>query len=117
MISTIAHLWRCYARHRRFVAFTAGAILALMLTGGSALRCYADDASAQALQLSDHAFAMLNAMNAASGKPGPMLEPAASLAGDAHALSTALSAHDKAGASSAMGAILSDRDRIEAAAK
>jgi len=73
--------------------------------------------SAQALQLSDHAFAMLNAMNAATGKPGPMLEPAASLAGDAHALSTALSAHDKAGASSAMGAILSDRDRIEAAAK
>src|SRR5229473_1172089 len=113
----IALPWRRRARHRRFVAFTVGAILALMLAGGSMLRCYADDAGVDALQLSDHAFAMLNAMNAASGKPGPMLEPAASLAGDAHALSTALSAHDKAGASSAMGAILSDRDRIEAAAK
>jgi hypothetical protein len=115
--SLIAHRWRDCARRRRIFAFTVGAILALMLASGSASRCYADDASAQASQLSDHAFAMLNAMNAASGKPGPMLEPAASLAGDAHALSTALSAHDKAGASSAMGAILSDRDRIEAAAK
>ncbi len=113
----IALPWRRRARHRRFVAFTVGAILALMLAGGSMLRCYADDAGVDALQLSDHAFAMLNAMNAASGKPGPMLEPAASLAGDAHALSTALSAHDKASASAAMGAILSDRDRIEAAAK
>ena len=116
MIRSIAHPWRRPARHRSFVAFTVGAILALILSGGATPRCYADDAS-EAVQLSDHAFAMLNAMNAASGKPGPMLEPAASLAGDAHALSTALSAHDKAGASSAMGAILSDRDRIEAAAK
>jgi hypothetical protein len=116
VIRSIAHPWRRPARHRSFVAFTVGAILALILSGGATPRCYADDAS-EAVQLSDHAFAMLNAMNAASGKPGPMLEPAASLAGDAHALSTALSAHDKAGASSAMGAILSDRDRIEAAAK
>lgn len=62
---------------------------------------------------------MLNAINAsaAAGKPGPILEPAASLAGDAQTLSTALGAHDNAAASSAMAAVLGDRDRIEAAAK
>lgn len=94
-------------------------MLAFVLAAGSTPRCYADDASADALQLSDHAFAMLNSINAAaaSGKPGPILAPAASLAGDAQALSTALGAHDNAAASSAMAAILGDRDRIEAAAK
>ena len=50
-------------------------------------------------------------------KPGPILAPAASLAGDAQTLSTALSAHDNATASGAMASILSDRDKIEAAAK
>ena len=60
---------------------------------------------------------MLNAINAASTKPGPILAPAASLAGDAQTLSTALGAHDNAAASVAMAAVLSDRDKIEAAAK
>ena len=60
---------------------------------------------------------MLNSLNAAGGKPGPLFTPAASLAGDAQALSTALSTHDKAAASSAMAAILGDRARIEAAAQ
>ena len=78
---------------------------------------FAQDAQAQALELSDHAFAMLNAINASSAKPGPILAPAASLAGDAQTLSTALGAHDSASASGAMTSILSDRDRIEAAAK
>ena len=117
MINLIAHPWRDVIRHRRFVAFTVGAILALMLAGGATPRCYAEDASANALQLSDHAFAMLNSLNAAGGKPGPLFTPAASLAGDAQALSTALGAHDKAAASSAMAAILADRARIEAAAQ
>ncbi|MGD1026443.1 hypothetical protein [Candidatus Binatus soli] len=81
--------------------------------------CLADDVQAQALELSDHAFAMLDAINAvsASTKAGPILAPAASLAGDAQTLSTALGAHDNAAASIAMAAILSDRDKIEAAAK
>ena len=48
---------------------------------------------------------------------GPILAPAASLAGDAQTLSTALGAHDNAAASVAMAAVLSDRDKIEAAAK
>jgi hypothetical protein len=78
---------------------------------------FAQDAQAQALTLSDHAFAMLNRINAASGRPGPILAPAASLAGDAQTLSTALGAHDRTGAGGAMAAVLSDRDRIEAAAK
>ncbi len=78
---------------------------------------FADDMQAQALEISDHAFAMLNAINAASTKAGPMLAPAASLAGDAQTLSTALGAHDNAAASAAMAAVLSDRDKIEAAAK
>ena len=79
--------------------------------------CSAQNAQAQALDLSDHAFAMLNAINAGSSKAGPILAPAASLAGDAQTLSTALNAHDKAAASGAMAAVLSDRDRIETAAK
>ena len=78
---------------------------------------FAQDAQAQALDLSDHAFAMLNRINAGSAKAGPILAPAASLAGDAQTLSTALGAHDGAGASSAMAAVLSDRDKIETAAK
>jgi len=77
----------------------------------------ADDVQAQALELSDHAFAMLNAINAASTRAGPILAPAASLAGDAQTLSTALGAHDNAAASVAMAAVMSDRDKIEAAAK
>jgi hypothetical protein len=117
VINPIAHPWRDSRRHRRFVAFTVGAILALILAGEATPRCYAQDASTNALQLSDHAFAMLNSLNAAGGKPGPLFTPAASLAGDAQALSTALSAHDNAAASSAMAAILGDRARIEAAAQ
>ncbi len=78
---------------------------------------FAQDAQAQALELSDRAFAMLNAINASSTKAGPILAPAASLAGDAQTLSPALSAHDSASAGGAMTSILSDRDRIEAAAK
>ncbi len=78
---------------------------------------FADDVQAQALELSDHAFAMLNTINAASTRAGPILVPAASLAGDAQTLSTALGAHDNAAASVAMAAVLSDRDKIEAAAK
>ena len=80
-------------------------------------RSFAQDAQAQATDLSDHAFSMLNAVNAASTRDAPMLAPAASLAGDAQSLSTALSAHDNVAASNAMGAVLSDREKIEAAAK
>lgn len=90
------------------------------LTAAGPPNCSADDVQAQALELSDDAFAMLNAINAASppsAKAGPILAPAASLAGDAQTLSTALGAHDNAAASAAMAAVLSDRDKIEAAAK
>ncbi len=79
--------------------------------------CIADDLQAQALELSDHAFAMLNSINASSTKAGPILAPAASLAGDAQTLATALGARDNASASGAMASIISDRDKIEAAAK
>ncbi|HEY2147993.1 MAG TPA: hypothetical protein VGH32_08650 [Pirellulales bacterium] len=80
-------------------------------------RSFAQDAKTQAAELSDHAFTMLNSINASSAKAGPMLVPTANLAGDAQTLSTALGAHDKASASGAMAAVLSDRDKIEAAAK
>jgi hypothetical protein len=117
VISSSGHLARTSPHRHRVFATTV--LIVTMLAGGSTLRCYAADPNSDALQLSDHAFAMLNSINAAAtaGKPGPILAPAASLAGDAQALSTALSAHDNAAASSAMRAILSDRDRIEAAAK
>ena len=90
---------------------------AMVAEGVTPPQSFAQDAQANALDLSDHAFTMLNAINASSSKAGPILAPAASLAGDAQTLSTALGAHDKASASGAMRSILSDRDRIEAAAK
>ena len=96
---------------------TAIFVLAMIATAIGPRQSFAQDAQAQALELSDHAFAMLNAINASSAKPGPILAPAASLAGDAQTLSSALGAHDQATASGAMTSILSDRDRIEAAAK
>jgi len=98
---------------------TTIALLALLAVwaGFGPRQAFAQDAQAQALELSDHAFAMLNAINASSTKAGPILAPAASLAGDAQTLSTALGVHDNAGASNAMAAVLSDRDKIEAAAK
>ena len=94
-------------------------VFTAVATGIGPWHCFADDVQAQALELSDHAFAMLNAINAVSlsTKAGPILAPAASLAGDAETLSTALGAHDNAAASAAMAAVLSDRDKIEAAAK
>src|SRR6266481_248785 len=96
---------------------TAILLLTIVAVAMGPRQSFAQDAQAQALELSDHAFAMLNAINASSSKAGPILAPAASLAGDAQTLSTALSAHDSASASGAMTSILSDRDRIEAAAK
>lgn len=92
-------------------------IIAIVTVGMGLRQSFAQDAQAQALELSDRAFAMLNAINASSSKAGPILAPAASLAGDAQTLSTALGAHDNASAGGAMASILSDRDRIEAAAK
>jgi hypothetical protein len=91
-------------------------VCALFAVGIGLRQSFAQDAQSQALDLSDHAFAMLNAVNA-SGNAGPILAPAASLAGDAQTLSTALGANDSAAAGSAMAAVLSDRDKIEAAAK
>jgi hypothetical protein len=101
-------------------ASAIAALLAVAVVTAVALgprQSFAQDAQAQALDLSDHAFSMLNAVNAASSRDAPMLAPAASLAGDAQALSTALTAQDKAAAGTAMAAVLSDRDKIEAAAK
>lgn len=75
----------------------------------------ADPAQAEASQLSDSAFALLNSVTAASAKGGPMLAPVASLAADAQTLSTALSTGDRDAAGRAMGSIMRDRDEIDAA--
>jgi hypothetical protein len=94
--------------------------IAAIALAGSAISprsSLAQDADSQAVDLSNHAFAMLNQVNLASNKAAPMLAPAASLAGDAQTLATALTTHDNPGASSAMASILSDRDKIDAAAK
>jgi hypothetical protein len=101
----------------RFAPTIAIWLLVLVAIGIGARPCFAQDSQAQAQELSDHAFSMLNSINSSSSKAGPILAPAASLAGDAQSLSTALGAHDEAGASGAMAAVLSDRDKIEAAAK
>ena len=104
---------------RRSAATISVAAIALAIVAISIAprQSFAQDPQEQALELSDHAFAMLNAINASSTKAGPMLAPAASLAGDAQTLSTALGTHDNASASGAMTSILNDRARIEAAAK
>jgi hypothetical protein len=112
-----AHRGRIGAVSRRSTATGAIAIIVLAVCAAVPRVCSAQDAQSQALELSDRAFAMLNQINAASNKAGPILAPAASLAGDAQTLSSALSAHDAAGASGAMISILSDRDKIDAAAK
>jgi hypothetical protein len=122
VIDFVAHRSGAHSAHSGFacgrIATTILMVAMIAVTIGPR-QSFAQDAQAQALELSDHAFAMLNAINAnaSSAKPGPILAPAASLAGDAQTLSTALSAHDQATASGAMTSILGDRDRIEAAAK
>jgi hypothetical protein len=94
------------------------AMLSLAVTTAATIRpAYADGAPALASQLSDHAFALLDVVNADSSKGAPILAPVASLAGDAQALSTALGAGDRAAASRAMASIVNDRDQIDAAAK
>ena len=119
MINFVAHRAGARVTRRGSVSWrVAYAIALIVLVAGVAARpSFAQDAKAQALELSDHAFQMLNAINASSTKAGPILAPVASLAGDAQTLSTALSAHDNASASGAMASILNDRDKIEAAAK
>src|SRR5208283_2520630 len=87
------------SRRRPATISIAVLAIAIIATAIGPRESSAQDAQAQALELSDHAFAMLNAMNAASNKAGPMLAPVASLAGDAQTLSTALSANDTASAS------------------
>ncbi len=120
MINFVAHRAGARVTRRGSAAWRiafAITLIALAAFGGTSRPTFAQDAQAQALELSDHAFQMLNAINASSTKAGPILAPVASLAGDAQTLSTALSAHDNASASGAMASILSDRDKIEAAAK
>jgi hypothetical protein len=122
VIDFVAHITgarraRSGAVSRRVGKTIAVLAIAIVAIGIGPRKASAQDAQAQAIDLSDYAFAMLNAINAASAKPGPILAPAASLAGDAQTLSTALGAHDSAAASNAMATILSDRARIEAAAK
>ena len=122
MIDFVAHRSGAHSARDGFACgriATTILLLAMIAVAIGPRQSFAQDAQAQALELSDHAFSMLNAINASASaaKPGPILAPAASLAGDAQTLSTALGAHDQATASGAMTSILSDRDRIEAAAK
>ena len=118
MIDFVAHRIGARYTRRGSVSRKMAAIAAFVLfaVGIGPRQSFAQDAQSQALELSDHAFAMLNRINAESSKAGPILAPAASLAGDSQTLSTALGAHDNAAASSAMAAVLNDRDKIEAAA-
>jgi hypothetical protein len=115
------HSWNPFREGRivsaAFGRIAAAIVLVALAAAIGPTQSFAQDAQTQAVDLSDHAFSMLNAINASSSKAGPILAPAASLAGDAQTLSSALSAHDDAGASNAMAEVLSDRDKIEAAAK
>jgi hypothetical protein len=76
----------------------------------------AEDPTATAARISDDAFAMLNGLNARSdAKSNATVGAVAIFAGDAQALSRALAAGDRAGASSAFAALESDRDAVDSA--
>jgi hypothetical protein len=69
-----------------------------------------DAAAATAAQISDGAFAMLNAINGAdTSKSGPV----AIFAGDAHSLSDSLAAGDHAGTASNLAALEGDRRGVD----
>jgi hypothetical protein len=76
----------------------------------------AESAQAEAMQLSDAAFALLNSVDSNSTLAGPLLAPVASLASDAQSLATALCHGDKTAAAHAMAAVIADRGAIDATA-
>src|SRR5258708_7139333 len=96
------------------------AMLALLLLAAPIVlhaEGFAGELRAKAAQLSDTAFRLLSSINTDFGKQAsPILAPVASVAGDAQTLSAALNADDRAAASRAMAAILSDRAQINSLA-
>jgi hypothetical protein len=71
---------------------------------------HAGDAAATAAQISDGAFAMLNAVNGTdASKSGPV----AIFAGDAHSLSDSVAAGDRAGTASNLAALEGDRSGVD----
>ena len=120
MGSPVAHprrsgVWRGGAA--ALYAWAAIAAVVCFARGASVVQASdsTDPAQAQASQLSDRAFTLLNSVTAQSAKGAPMLAPVASLAADAQTLSTALSAGDRNAAGRAMGSIARDRDEVDAA--
>ena len=92
-------------------------ILALMvcLTMLPATLAFADDLQSLAQHLSDSAFAILNSITSDSSKSAAsdVMGAIASFAGDAQTLAAALASGDRAGASSAMAALISDRRAVD----
>jgi hypothetical protein len=100
--------------HRRLLS---GALaLALGLTLAPIARAGAESTADNASQLSDRAFNLLNSVNA-QGSPQALTGPVANFAADAQALSEALGSGDKAGASSAMASLETDRAAVDSAIK
>src|SRR5581483_11851926 len=97
----------------------AGALLATAVCVAlTAPRAWgAPDDAAAASELSNRAFAMLNALNAAGaeGTTSPVIGEVASFAGDAQSLSQALSKGDRAGAGRAMALLKADEAALDRA--
>jgi len=84
-----------------------------VLSGSIPIAC-AQELNSDAAQLSDRAFALLNALTAPSGgSSNPALGAVASFAGDAQALSSALKAGGGVDASRAMAALITDRSAVD----
>jgi hypothetical protein len=103
-------------RRMRFVFVTGLALLtALLMFGVRAART--DDLRADAEQLSDSAFAILNSLTSDSTKAnaGEVTGAMASFAGDAQSLSAAIVKDDRNEAGAAMTALVADRRSVDEA--
>jgi hypothetical protein len=106
------HLWLV-----RFIRTSQIALCAMVfaMVQFAGLAC-AEDPAAAAARISDGAFAMLNGLNARSdAKSNATVGAVAIFAGDAQALSRALAAGDRGGASSAFATLESDRIAVDSA--
>lgn len=96
------------------LTFLVGLGLALSIVSESAR---ADELSANAAQMSDRAFALLNTLNAQSGggSANPLLAPVASFASDAQTLANALAKGDAADVAADKSAVEADKEAVDVA--
>jgi hypothetical protein len=110
-------MMRAFVKRRARYSLAIGFVLAILISMVAPELANADDVHLDAQHLSDSAFALLNSLNSDSSKAGAsdVMGAMASFAGDAQTLSTALAQNDRAGAGTAMTALVSDRRVVDEA--